>query len=162
MSFSLAPDAGWLIIEMAAAIVSASFPCMGPSMIELWRHLCHGVAACRGRAAKGKAARMRQGGGGGELRTPNEELDRVGGVRSPQQQHPDEVDGSFHRLYSKGQNGSAVTHVGEHGQPLPLAEPKDSEDEASGLRVMVHSDGASEEVPLHVIHVRRSIVQSDT
>lgn len=145
-SFSLAPDAGWLAIEMAAAIASASFPTMGPALIEMWQYVRHGVDACRGRRAHGKAARTRQG---VELRTRNEDAGHEG-MGSPQQ-HPDDVDGSFHRLYSKGQNGSAVTHIGGNGQPLPSRENKDSGDGLSGLQVTVQDDGASEEVPLHVV-----------
>lgn len=130
---------------MAAAIVSASFPAVGPAVVEAWRYIKHGVNACRGRAAKGNAARSRQG---LELRTRHEE-DGLEGLGSPQQ-HPDEVEGSFHRLYSKGQNGSAVTHVGEHSEPGPSIETKDLRDESSSLPVTVKGDSASEEVPLSV------------
>lgn len=117
----------------------------------------HGVNACRGRAAKGNAARSRQG---LELRTRNEE-DGLEGLGSPQQ-HPDEVEGSFHRLYSKGQNGSAVTHVGEHSEPVPSIETKDLQDESSSLPVTVKGDSASEEVPLSVFLQQKPIAHANT
>lgn len=160
-SFTLAPDAGWILIEMAAAIVSANFPAMGPAVVEIWRYLRHMVKACRGSAAHGHAARTRQG--GVELRTRgNEEAGRREGMGSPQQD-PDEVDGSFHRLYSKGQNGSAVTNVGEHTEPMiPSDRAKDFDDGSSSLPVTVKSDRASEEVPLSVILQQTREIHSDT
>ncbi|KAJ4406059.1 hypothetical protein N0V82_010205 [Gnomoniopsis sp. IMI 355080] len=161
-SFTLAPDAGWLLIEMAAAIVSASFPAMGPAVIEIWRYLRHVVKACRGSAAHGKAARTRRQ-GGVELRTRiiNEEAGGEG-VMGSSTQHPDEVDGSFHRLYSKGQNGSAATQVGEHTEPmLPSERTKDFDDGSSSLPVTVQSDRASEEVPLSVMLQQTRAIHSD-
>ncbi|KAJ4392282.1 hypothetical protein N0V93_005907 [Gnomoniopsis smithogilvyi] len=155
-SYSLAPDAGWLVIEMSAAIVSACFPALGPAMIEIWRDIRHVVSACRRRAAHGNAARTRQG---VELRPRNEELGNDG-LRSPQE-HPDEVDGSFRRLYSKGQNGSAATNVGDHTEPVPLMRTKDSDDGSSSLRVTVQSGRASEEIPLHVFLQQTREMHSD-
>lgn len=142
---------------MSAAIVSASIPAMGPTIVEIWRRIEHVVNTCRGRAARGKAARSRQG---MELRTRTEEVSPEG-VTSPQQ-HPDEVDGSFHRLYSKGQNGSVVTHVGEHTEPLPSIKTKNSGDASSSLPVTVQSDSASEEISLSDVLRQPRVIHPST
>lgn len=125
--------------------------------MEVWRYIKHGVNACRGRAAKGNAARSRQG---FELRTRHEE-EGLEGLGSPQQ-HPDEVDGPFHRLYSKGQNGSAVTHVGGHPEPVPSIEIKDSQNESSSPPVDVKSDLANEEVSLSVFLQQNPVAHANS
>lgn len=152
---SIGPDAGWTIIEATAAVVSASFPAMGPALIQIWRNLRHLVDKCRGLATNAQAARPRQD---RDLRTMNEEPNLTGG-RSPTH-HPDEVDGSFHRLYSKGQNGSAVTHFDDHGQPLPIGDIEDPENRGSSLRVTMNGDTASEEIPLRTMQMPLSEAES--
>lgn len=131
---------------------------MGPALIHTWRNLRHLVETCRGRAARGQAARPRQD-SSRELRTLNDEA-RLSGVQSPQQ-HPDEVDGSFHRLYSKGQNGSALTHVDEQGHPLPTRDDEDPEMGLGSLRVTADSDTASEEIALKDMLAYTSVKEVD-
>lgn len=129
---------------------------MGPGLIQIWRDVRHWLDTCRGRAARGQAARPRQ----------DRELSIVGssaglaGAQSPQQ-HPDQADGSFHRLYSKGQNGSAVTHVDEREQALLVREAQDPEMGPGSLRVAVDSDGASEEVSLETMLLATSVAKPD-
>lgn len=141
---------------MAAAIVSACIPAIGPALVEIWRYIRHAVNACRGKAADGKAARTRQG---VELRTHHEELGQES-MGFPQQ-HPDAVDGSFRRLYSKSQNGSASTRVGEHSELLSPNGTRDFDDGSSSLPATLKSDGASEEVPLSIILQQTHVLHSD-
>lgn len=155
--YSFAPNAGWTIIEVAAAVVSASFTTMGPAVIQMWQGLRSLVHLCLGRAARGEAARPWQD---RDSRTLNQELG-CSGMRSPQQ-HPDELDGYFHRLYSKEEHSSPISPVFENGQLLPSRNSAHSGVMLSTLQVTADGDRHSEEISLGDIQFPMSVRKSYT
>lgn len=153
MTYTLAPDAGWTLIEMTAAVVSVSFPTLGPALIEISHKLrsCPGVREPRPVNHPGRrqatAMRLQES---AESSTGNQ-LDAEGGTLYNLSEF---VKGH------KGLNTSQDERVGH--RPTTRETARDHEDKAMSLTVTRSQDGASDEVPLNGIRIRRSVSQSST
>lgn len=160
MTYTLAPDAGWTLIEMTAAVASVSFPALGPALIEIYQKLrsCTGL---RGPKPPGKQPDRR-----GQATARRKHQDSAESTTAIHQVAGEE-DGST--LYSladfvkgghKELNASQTEEVGGY-RPTTRETALDHDDKALSLTVTRSPDGASDEVPLNGgIRARRSVSQS--
>lgn len=153
MTYTLAPDAGWTLIEMTAAVVSVSLPALGPAVIEAQR-------------------RLRSCGLFGQKRTEQcpERLQATSrraiilsefdiGIRSQEEERQ-----SAPHMASDATRQQEVSGAVQNERVTPWAVEGNvsggQEDKTLSLMVTRSEDGASDEVPMNSISARRSMSQS--
>lgn len=154
MTYTLAPDAGWTVIEMTAAVVSASFPTLGPALIEFNQKLrsCSGIR------------KFRTAGHPNRRRTDTLRRQDMAGSSTGNHTGEEDDDGTIYNLsdFLKGHDGSGLKHADVIEERPVTGGTGGHEDKALSLSVTRSQDGASDEVPLNGIRPRRSASHSYT
>lgn len=153
VTYALAPDAAWTTIELSAAVVSASFPTLGPAMITMWRNLSHTV----GDGYKhNKSSRPSQGRG----TATGDQGPTNSGMGSQQNLRQEDEEALYDLADFIGRYGQGASRAGANTQ-RPASQGAESHDgKPLSLAVTKSQDGASDEVLLNAIQVRRSVSQS--
>lgn len=140
MTYTLAPDAGWVVIEQAAAVSSASFPTLGPALLESIHQF---------RRLLGLSTRPRH------RQTAAMEHEEVVNPNRARFSSPEEENGELFDLadFMKAQNGSSSSHA----RPA-TDETEKYRGKALSLTMTRSQDGASDETPLNSVRVRRSVI----
>lgn len=159
MTYTLAPDAGWTLIEMTAAVVSVSFPALGPALIEIYKKLLSCAGLKKSRTAKPRSDQRHAA----AIKGHQEPIESTTAINLA------EEDGGTLYSLSDFVKGHEETHeswgqAGEVGRrPVTTETARDQEDsKALSLTVTRSQDRASDEVPLNGIRARRSVSQSST
>lgn len=154
MTYTLAPDAGWTVIEMTAAIVSTSFPTLGPALIELNKKL----RSCSG------FRKFRTADYPNRRQTDALRRHDMAGSSTGNHTGEEDDDGTIYNLsdFMKGHDGSGSKHADVSGDRPVTRGTGSHEDKALSLSVTRSQDGASDEFPLNGIRPRRSASHSYT
>lgn len=153
ITYSLAPDAGWTMIEMSAAVVSASLPAIGPVMIEAWTRLHRYWHVFTSRLQHVTI------GQGGRFGKANQATERGDGAPIG----PGRQSGSFYLLEDLNVHNINPTVK----SPAVVNESTSSDNgqikkDEAGYSLNAESNEAGGEVPFNVVQVRRSKSQPST
>lgn len=157
ISYSIAPDAGWTVLELSAAVVSASMPTMGPAIVEIWSwlrlHLYELTRRSGNMMNQFSLCKRRDRGGNFQATRLEGELEGSRGQRS----------GSLYRLadlnsriWNLGVRSPAVNNVSTSSEKGQLNRAE------GGSAAKATNDDASDEVPFSFVQVRTGISQTST
>lgn len=153
-SYTLAPDAGWLVIEITASIVSASLPTIGPALVDAAAHIMQAARRCVGCCAGRKPS------GANERGKKNNAARNGEPTCSDPEARPNSGGTECSPLYAlvdlKRQSGSTIAQsCQDAGQPSVSRETVRYPDKTGSAAV--RSDGAHSEVSLHPIQKESSV-----
>lgn len=137
MTYTLAPDAGWVTIEQAAAVSSASFPTLGPALLELF-HQLRRLFGLSNRPGHKQAAAMRQ------EEAANSNRNRCS--------NPEDDDDVLIDLtdFVKAQYNPSTSHA----RPMTNG-TEEQRDKALSLTTTKSQGGDSDEIPLNAVRVQK-------